>query len=68
MASERVLHTVALTRGGEAVAGFAVTAVAACGVDAFRIALAHGAILTLIDICKQKSVYFKGEWSLVLSW
>lgn len=45
-----LISIVALTRGGEAVAGLTVTAVAACSVDAFRIALAHGAILTLIDI------------------
>ena len=57
MASEWVLRTVALTCGGEAVAGLTVTAVAACSVDAFGIALAHGAILTLIDICKQKGVW-----------
>lgn len=61
MASEWVLHTVALTCGGKAVAGLTVTAVAACSVDAFRISLAHRAILTLVDICKQKRVYFKEE-------
>lgn len=41
---------VALPRGGEAVAWLAVTAVAACSVDAFGVALAHRAVLTLIDI------------------
>lgn len=41
---------VALTRGGETIAWFTVTAVAACGIDTFSIALAHGAVLTLIDI------------------
>lgn len=61
MASEWVLHTITLTRGGEAVARLTVTAVAACSVDTFRIALAHRAVLTLIDIYKQKRVYFKGE-------
>lgn len=49
-----VLLTVALPRGGEAVAWLAVTAVAACSVDAFSVALAHRAVLTLIDICKQQ--------------
>ena len=61
MASERVLRTIALAGGGEAVAGLAVAAVAACSVDAFRVALAHGPVLTLIDICKQKRVYFKRD-------
>lgn len=41
---------VALPCGGEAVARLAVTAVAACSVDAFSVALAHRAVLTLIDI------------------
>jgi hypothetical protein len=51
-----ILHTVALSCGGEAVARFTVTAVAACSVDAFCITLAHWAVLTLINICKQKKI------------
>lgn len=51
-----MLLTVALTRGGEAIAWLTVTAVAACGIDALSIALAHGAVLTLIDIWKQQRV------------
>lgn len=46
--------TVALPRGSEAVAGLAVTAVAAGSVDALGIALAHRAILALIDIFRKK--------------
>lgn len=56
MVSEWVLLTVALACGGEAVARFTVTAVAACSVDTLCIALAHRAILTLIDICKQQKI------------
>lgn len=41
---------IALSRGGEAVARLTVTAVAACSVDAFCIALANWAILALINI------------------
>lgn len=41
---------VALPRGSEAVAGLALAAVTAGGVDALGIALAHQAVLTLIDI------------------
>lgn len=41
---------VALPRGGEPVARLTVTAVAARSVDALGIALAHRAILTLVDI------------------
>lgn len=41
---------IALTCGGEAVAWLTVTAVAACSVDTLCIALAHRAVLTLIDI------------------
>lgn len=41
---------ITLSRGCEAVAGFTVTAVAACRVDTLRIALAHWAVLTLINI------------------
>lgn len=61
-----LVSIVALTRGGEAVAGLAVTAVAACGVDALRVALAHGAILTLIDIFtdQQLVVVEESHWTL----
>lgn len=45
-----LISIITLTRGGEAVARLTVTAVAACSVDTFRIALAHRAVLTLIDI------------------
>lgn len=45
-----LVSIIALAGGGEAVAGLAVAAVAACSVDAFRVALAHGPVLTLIDI------------------
>lgn len=48
--------TVALPCGGEAVAWLAVTAVAARGVDALGIALAHRAVLTLVNISKQKRI------------
>lgn len=41
---------IALSCGGEAVAGLTVTAVAACSVDAFGVALAHWAVLTLVNI------------------
>lgn len=41
---------VALPGGGEAVARLAVTAVAARGVDALGVALAHRAVLALVDI------------------
>lgn len=41
---------IALPRGREAVAGLAVTAVAASGVDALGIALAHRPVLTLVNI------------------
>lgn len=41
---------VALARGGEAVAGLAVAAEAARCVDALSVALAHRAVLTLVDI------------------
>lgn len=41
---------VALAGGREAVAGLAVAAVAARRVDALRVALAHRAVLTLVDI------------------
>lgn len=40
----------ALPGGGEAVSRLTVTAVAACRVDALRIALAHGTVLTLVNI------------------
>lgn len=53
--------TVALARGGEAVAGLAVAAEAARRVDALGIALAHGAVLTLVDISKQKRISLEGE-------
>lgn len=45
-----LIAIVALARGGEAVARLTVTAVAACRVDALRIALAHRAVLTLVDV------------------
>lgn len=51
---EGVLLTVALPGGREAVARLAVAAVAACSVDTLGVALAHRAVLTLIDICKQQ--------------
>lgn len=41
---------VTLARGGEAVAGLAVAAVAARRVDALRVALAQRAVLTLVDV------------------
>lgn len=41
---------VALARGSEAVAGLAVAAEAARCVDALSVALAHRAVLTLVDI------------------
>lgn len=62
---EWVPHTIALPGGGEAVARLTVTAVAACGVDALSVALAHGAVLTLIDICKQKRVIDSGAESVM---
>lgn len=48
------LLAIALPRGREAVAGLAVTAVAASGVDALGIALAHRPVLTLVNIYKQR--------------
>lgn len=53
--------TIALAGGGEAVAGLAVTAEAARRVDALGIALAHRAVLTLVDISKQKRMSLGGE-------
>ena len=53
--------TVALARGGEAIAGLAVAAEAARRVDALGIALAHGAVLTLVDISKQKRISLERE-------
>lgn len=53
--------TVALARGGETVAGLAVAAEAARCVDALGVALAHRAVLTLIDISKQKRISLEGE-------
>lgn len=56
---------IALARRGEAVAGFAVTAVAARRVDALCIALAHWAILALVDIFthQQLVVIEEAHWT-----
>lgn len=45
-----LIAIVALPRGSEAVAGLALAAVTAGGVDALGVALAQRAVLTLIDI------------------
>lgn len=56
---------VALPCGGEAVAWLAVTAVAARGVDALGIALAHRAVLTLVNIFtnQQLVIIEKAHWT-----
>lgn len=62
------LLAIALPCGGEAVAGLAVAAVAARSVDALRVALAHRAVLTLVDIYKQERTELQGGRNLVSSW
>lgn len=56
---------IALPRGGESVAGLAITAVAARGVDALCVSLAHWAVLTLINVFtnQQLVVIEEAHWT-----